>query len=61
MHGFALNVNTDLRGFSFIIPCGIRDKGVTSMATELKTPIPLPEVKTALIHAFEAVFQVQTA
>jgi lipoyl(octanoyl) transferase len=61
MHGFALNVNTDLRGFSFIIPCGIRDKGVTSMAAELKTPIPLPEVKTALIHAFEAVFQVQTA
>lgn len=61
MHGFALNVNTDLRGFSFIIPCGIRDKGVTSMAAELKTPIPLPEVKTALIHAFEAVFQVQIA
>ncbi len=58
MHGFALNVNTDLKGFSLIVPCGIRDKGVTSMAAELGTPLPLPEVKTALIQAFAEVFHV---
>jgi lipoyl(octanoyl) transferase len=58
MHGFALNVNTDLKGFSLIVPCGIRDKGVTSMAAELGTPLPLPEVKIALIQAFTEVFQV---
>jgi len=58
MHGFALNVNTDLKGFSLIVPCGIRDKGVTSMAAELGTTIPLPEVKAALLHAFAEVFHV---
>ena len=58
MHGFALNVNTDLKGFSLIVPCGIRDKGVTSMAAELGTPLPLPEVKNTLIQAFAEVFHV---
>jgi len=61
MHGFALNVNTDLQGFSFIVPCGIRDKGVTSMAAELEASIPLSEVKAALVGAFEEVFGVQIA
>ncbi|AKP70580.1 lipoate-protein ligase b [Riemerella anatipestifer] len=36
MHGFALNVNTDLRYFEYIIPCGIKDKSVTSMERELE-------------------------
>ena len=58
MHGFALNVNTDLKGFSLIVPCGIRDKGITSMAVELGTPLPLPEVKNTLIQAFAEVFHV---
>ena len=59
MHGFALNVNTDLEGFSLIVPCGIRDKGVTSMAVELGAPISLAEVKSALTRSFEEVFGVE--
>ena len=35
MHGFALNVNTDLSYFDYIVPCGIKGKGVTSMENEL--------------------------
>lgn len=44
MHGFALNVNTDLSYFNHIIPCGIPDKAVTSMAAELGRPVLLAEV-----------------
>jgi lipoyl(octanoyl) transferase len=45
MHGFALNVNTDLNYFSYINPCGFLDKGVTSMQKELKKTFVLNEVK----------------
>ena len=44
MHGFALNVNTDLSYFSHIVPCGIADKAVTSMQQELGHPVSLAEV-----------------
>ncbi len=50
MHGFALNVNTDLRYFSYINPCGFTDKGVTSLQQELGRELPLDEVKAKLYH-----------
>ncbi len=55
-HGFALNVNTDLDYFQYIIPCGIQNMGVTSMQKILKREIPLPEVQASLLHHFEIVF-----
>lgn len=53
MHGLALNVNTDLRYFSYIHPCGFIDKGVTSLQQELKREIDLEEVKELLIESFD--------
>lgn len=57
MHGFAFNVNTDLRYFEYIIPCGIRDKQVTSLEQELGHKIPMEEVKGKVKDYFEEVFQ----
>ena len=48
MHGLALNVNTDLRYFSYIHPCGFVDKGVTSLQKELGQEVPMEEVKLHL-------------
>ena len=48
MHGLALNVNTDLRYFSYIHPCGFIDKGVTSLRQELGGELPMSEVKQRL-------------
>ena len=48
MHGLALNVNTDLRYFSYINPCGFIDKGVTSLQKELGHEVPIEEVKECL-------------
>ena len=48
MHGFAFNVNTDLSYFKHIIPCGIDDKAVTSMAQELGKALAMQEVKQKL-------------
>ncbi|MBO7417567.1 MAG: lipoyl(octanoyl) transferase LipB [Bacteroidaceae bacterium] len=48
MHGLAFNVNTDLRFFSYINPCGFIDKGVTSLAQELQYEVPISEVKRLL-------------
>ncbi|MBS1668867.1 MAG: lipoyl(octanoyl) transferase LipB [Bacteroidetes bacterium] len=56
MHGFALNVNTDLSYFDFIIPCGIQNKKVTSIEKELGKKIDMEEVKEKLKNNFEKVF-----
>ena len=56
MHGFAFNVNTDLKLFNGIIPCGITDKDVTSLNRELKKEISLSEVKEKIIHHFDVIF-----
>lgn len=56
MHGFALNVNTDLDYFHYINPCGFRDKGVTSIAREIGREVPMPEVKELVKRQFEALF-----
>lgn len=58
MHGFALNVNTDLRYFNGIIPCGIQNKKVTSIKEELGGLVCEEEVKEKLKRNFEKVFNV---
>jgi lipoyl(octanoyl) transferase len=58
MHGWALNVNTDLRYFDHIIPCGIKDKQVTSMEKELGKALDFNEVKQVLLQQFAEVFNV---
>ena len=57
MHGFALNVNTDLKYFDYIVPCGITDKSVTSMQKELGRVVDEEEVKERLLAAFANVFE----
>jgi lipoyl(octanoyl) transferase len=57
MHGFAFNINTDLKYFDYIVPCGITDKSVTSLQKELGREINEEEVKTILLREFGDVFQ----
>jgi lipoyl(octanoyl) transferase len=56
MHGFALNVNTDLQKFDRIIPCGIFHKGVTSMSRILGHDVELDIVERMLTESFSSVF-----
>ena len=56
MHGFAFNVNTDLKLFNGIIPCGISDKDVTSLNRELKKELNVSEVKERILHHFSKIF-----
>jgi len=56
IHGFALNVNTDMRYFDYIIPCGISDKQVTSMKRELEKEVDYKEVKQKIKKHFADVF-----
>ena len=58
MHGFALNVNTNLGYFDNIIPCGIRGKAVTSLEAELNRKVDLEEVKAKIIQYFQEEFEV---
>jgi lipoyl(octanoyl) transferase len=55
-HGFALNVNTDLQFFDSIIPCGIRDHGVTSMKRALGDDVEMNTVADAVASAFSKTF-----
>lgn len=62
MHGFALNVNTDLRYFEYIIPCGIKDKTVTSLKRELEKEFSseeIMEVKEKIKKHFCEVFEAE--
>ena len=55
-HGFALNVAPDLSHFDLIVPCGLRDKGVTSMAELLGRPIDVGQVKPTVVECMADVF-----
>ena len=56
-HGTALNVDPDLRYFTYMIPCGIRGRGVTSLARELGRSVQFAEVLPPLLSAVEHVFE----
>lgn len=58
-HGFALNVSTDLDKFRMIVPCGLKDKGVTSMEKLLGSRPAFDQVKTSIWRAFGDVFRMQ--
>ena len=56
-HGFAFNVNTDLSKFGLIVPCGLSDRGVTSLARLRGGPVDMAAAEDAVIDAFARVFQ----
>jgi lipoyl(octanoyl) transferase len=58
MHGFALNVNTDLAYFNNFVPCGIPYKQVTSLQKELGHAVSMEEVKDVVKQNFEQIFGV---
>ncbi len=61
MHGFAFNVNTDLSYFDHMIPCGIRDKAVTSLNRELgQESVDMEKIKESLTINFQKLFEAET-
>jgi lipoate-protein ligase B len=60
-HGFALNVAPDMNYFSGIIPCGLKEYGVTSMAVELDQEINIEQVLPHLTASFDDIFNLQMA
>ncbi|MBW2183444.1 MAG: lipoyl(octanoyl) transferase LipB [Deltaproteobacteria bacterium] len=60
MHGFALNINPDLNHYALIVPCGISDRGVTSLSKLLGKPISQKEVRQKLIQHYQDVFNLNT-
>lgn len=60
MHGFAFNINTDLSLFNGIVPCGIKDKGVTSLQKELGKELDISDLKQKILHHFADVFEYET-
>lgn len=60
-HGFALNVQTQLSHFELIVPCGIREAGVTSMRDELQADVPVAEVEARIAHHFRDVFECEVS
>ena len=59
MHGFALNVNSNVDYYQHIVPCGIQDKGVTSMQNELEHKLDIEEVKSRLLSHIETLFGIE--
>lgn len=61
MHGFALNVNTDLNYFNYIVPCGISDKAVTSLEKEVGAQLNMEEVGGIMLEHFARLFEMDIA
>lgn len=61
MHGFAFNINSDLSYFDRIIPCGISDKGVTSLERELGRKVDMEEVKREVLHQLKSAFSFESS
>jgi lipoyl(octanoyl) transferase len=59
LHGFALNVSTDLDGFRLIVPCGLRDHGVTSLSRETGRSVKVGDVTNLTVRIFSEVFDRQ--
>jgi lipoyl(octanoyl) transferase len=60
-HGFAFNVTTDIDFFKLIVPCGIADRGVTSLAARLGRPVDMGEVENRFVERFGDVFSRATS